>query len=197
MWVVFVPKRADWKPPPEPREVEEPFSTTGWFVKVISIICVVLLLPLVNFLFASAASILVENGSYHYLGNRFGFTRGSFVLMEASFLLIGVAYFFCTIMILLWTLRAMIRMTASELSPTRSYLAHYILFTIIATLTGWLLSPNVLSIYPEIYWPIICFVLSLITVIIFSRDVAALRTGQKGDLFFIARRVRVWHYSFF
>lgn len=192
-WVIFVPERPEWKVPVEHEQKPEPpgeeeetvvFSTSGWLAKIASIVCMILLLPLTNIVFTWVCNMLVTNGSYHYLGNRFGFTRGSFTLMEASFLLVGLSYFFSALLILFWTLRSMIRLTASELSPSRSYLGHYILFTVIMTSVGWLLSPKVLFIYPEIYWTIISFILCLVTVIIFTRDIALLRTGQKGPSFF-------------
>ena len=182
-WVIFIPQRAYWKTSLIGHE-SATFSTTQWLLRILTILCILLLLPLVNLLFAFVISSLVENGSYHYLGNRFGFTRGSFILMEASFLLVGVSYFFCSMLILLQTLRSMIQITASELSPSRSYLTHYILFTIIATVTVWMLSPNSISIYPDIYWGAICFMLCVITTIIFSRDVAALRSEQPGPSYF-------------
>ncbi|MDP4237230.1 MAG: hypothetical protein Q8919_12350, partial [Bacteroidota bacterium] len=183
-WVIYVPKNSSWNAPSGQSEEASMFSTAGWLARIAPILLMILFLPLVNTLFVNVCNILVSNGSYHYLGNRFGFTRGSFTLMEASFLLVGVCYFFLVLLIMLLTLRSMIRITASELSPTRSYFAHYLLFTIILTLTGWLLSPPVLSIYPEIYWPIISFLLCVLTVIIFSRDVAMLRSGQRDPSFF-------------
>lgn len=184
-WIVFVPVRPEWKVSFARNEEETTlFSTVGWLIKIISILCAILIFPALNYLLATVCNILIANGSYHFLGNRFGFTRGAFTILEASFLLVGVSYFFSAIMLLLWILRAIIRLTASELSPTRSYIAHYILFTIIVTTLSWLLSPNISSIYPEIYWPIITFALCVVVVIVFSRDIALLRIRQQYPSFF-------------
>lgn len=183
-WVIFVPERADWKTAGKEVGEEAVFSTSGWVAKIVSIASIILLFPLVNILFAAVCNLFVSNGSYHYLGNKFGFSKGSFTLMEASFLLLGVSYFFLTLFILLFTLRSMIRLTASELSPKRSYFAHYIFFTVIITLVSWFFSPKIFTFYPDIYWAIISFLLCIITVVIFSRDIALLRTAQKGPSFF-------------
>ncbi len=187
VWVIYVPEKPDWKPSSKvvgDGDDKVRSSTTHWLMKIGFIVFLMLLLPLANFLFASMVSLLVTNGSYHYLENRFGFSRGSFVLMEATFLLLGLSYFFAALMITLATLRAMIRMTVSELSPSRSYIAHYIFFVVLSTLTGWFLSPPVMGIYPEIYWLIICCLLCLVTIVIFMRDLAMIRAGQKASSLF-------------
>jgi len=187
-WVILVPEKADWHNTPKEEATPDneaiKFSTLGWLLKIIVIFGLMLLLPAINYLFATVVSSLVTNGSYHYLGNKFGFSKGSFVLMEAVFLLLGISYFFSALLVLLSTLRAMIKMTASELSPSRTYYGHYIFFILLTTLWTWLLSPVTSLPYNEIYWAILCFILCSVTIVIFVRDLALLRLAQKGPSLF-------------
>ncbi|MEP7234089.1 MAG: hypothetical protein ABI778_02220, partial [Ignavibacteriota bacterium] len=183
-WVVIVPKKSRWKSDELEIEAEYNPTTAGWLAKVFSILGLLLVVPVINVGFVTLINTIIDSGAYHYLYNKFGFSKGSFVIMEATLLLTGVSYLFAIGISMLWIIRAMIRLTAAELSPTRSYAAHYIFFTILTTITAWRLSPDVLHIYPELYWLLLTPGLCILCVVLFSRDIKAIKDGQRGDSLF-------------
>ncbi|MEI8135440.1 MAG: HAMP domain-containing sensor histidine kinase [bacterium] len=185
IWMSFIPKQVGWVIPNiDRREDGNPISTSSWVLKVCSIGAIICTLPLINVMFSIAVKSIVQNSTFHYITNRPGFRDGAFVMMEASFLLVGLSYFFVSLFAIFWLLRMTIRFTVSELSPKRSYVGHYIVFIIFSLPIVLFLSPSLSSQYRESYWLLITICLEFAVILIFRRDIALLSAASKAESIF-------------